>query len=73
MRLDELPDDVRDCAEQLAKGQKEKLIGWKAITKSPYDNPHVVEPIAYMVITNKGYYEVGLDGIPTRAAVLHPF
>lgn len=71
MRLDKLPDEVRESAHKIAELEHEKLIGWKAITGPRLGVPD--SRIDYMVITDKGYYEVNTDGTCYRAAVLHPF
>lgn len=72
MDLTELPPVIRESAERMSETENETLIGWKAITD--YDRGSSTAKVkAYMVITNKGYYEIDTDGYFIRAGVLHPF
>lgn len=71
--LTHLPHEVQESAVKLADHEQETLIGWKAITQPNAHDPYHVEPVRYMVITNKGLYEIMPDGVVVRAAVLHPF
>lgn len=69
--LADIPANVVETAHLIAEGEGETLVGYRAITGP--DGPGRVKPIRWMVVTNKGYYEVDLNGDCQRAAVLHNF
>lgn len=79
-----VPDDVVECARLIAQGHDETLVGYRAITSStpictqgclaPGSSPHSHSIIErWMVVTDRGVYEVDPDGICLRASTLHPF
>ena len=69
--LSDIPADVVASARLMARNDDETLVGYRAITEP--DGPHRVKPVRWMVITDRGYYEVDPDGTFQRAAVLHHF
>ena len=68
-----LPEPVRESAYMLANAEGEVLHGWKAITKQVSDNPSLVQPVRYLIVTDKGLYESLPNGVFVRASVLHKF
>lgn len=74
VNLRNLPDNVRAAAIAIATENRERLIGWRALTEPDPANPTSrVRVRAYQVITDVGVYEVTTGGLCMRASVLHSF
>lgn len=72
--MSELPDEVYSSAQAIAEENNETLVGWKPIrADEPIGGGNIYPIVSWMVITNKGYYEVTFQGLCVRAAVLYPF
>lgn len=68
-----LPDDIRANALTMLGETGETPVGYSCITEPVPGDPRRIRPARWMIVSNRGRYEFGLDGLCYRATVIHSF